>query len=87
MNNGFVRVAVQICALILLVGGVIGLFLPFLQGIVMIAFGLYLFSISSTKFKSRVDMFLIKYPRTKAHIDRQHERISKIFKRKKHDSH
>lgn len=88
MENGFVRVALQIGALILLIGGVIGLFLPFLQGIVMIVLGLYLLSISSASFKTRMDRYLSRYPRAKSHVDRQHARISKVFGRKHHhDSH
>lgn len=88
MDNGFVRVALQIGALILLIGGVIGLFLPFLQGIVMIVLGLYLLSISSATFKAHMDRHLSRYPRAKAHVDRQHARMSKIFGRKNHhDSH
>jgi len=87
MNNGFIRTAVQIGAFILLIGGVIGLFLPFLQGIIMIVLALYLFSISSPAFKIRMDSFLTRYPRAKAHVDRHHERMSKMFKRKSHDSH
>jgi uncharacterized membrane protein YbaN (DUF454 family) len=88
MDNGFVRVALQIGALILLIGGVIGLFLPFLQGIVMIVLGIYLLSITSPSFKICMDRFLVRYPRAKAHVDRQHVRMSKFFKRKNHhDSH
>jgi len=84
MNNSasFIKIVVQIGAFILLIGGIIGLFLPFLQGIIMIVLALYLFSITSPAFKNRMDSFLTRYPKAQAHIRRNHERMAKFFTRK-----
>ncbi|PJE74336.1 MAG: hypothetical protein COV01_02455 [Candidatus Taylorbacteria bacterium CG10_big_fil_rev_8_21_14_0_10_41_48] len=84
MNNStsFIKIVVQIGAFILLIGGIIGLFLPFLQGIIMIVLALYLFSITSPAFKNRMDSFLIRYPKTQEHVRRHHERMANFFKRK-----
>lgn len=61
--------------------GFIGLFFPVLQGILFIAIGLYILSIASECFKSWLDRRLIPFPRVKAHIDRQHERVTRFLAR------
>ncbi|MFA6095258.1 MAG: hypothetical protein WC767_00205 [Candidatus Paceibacterota bacterium] len=82
MQTPPMRIATQILGIILIIAGVVGLFLPFLQGILFLAIGVYLLSIASPRFKTWIDGHLMRFPKVKAHVDRQHERLSRIFKKK-----
>lgn len=81
-KNGYIRGTLYAVSGIFILAGVAGLFLPFLQGILFLAIGFYILSVVSPAFKHKFDRILARYPRLKAHIDRQHERLSRFFHRK-----
>ncbi len=60
------RIAVTILALLFLVLGVVGLFLPFLQGFLFIAVALVLLSMLSPTIREKIEKQTRKYP--KAHV-------------------
>lgn len=43
--------------------GILGLFLPFLQGILFLVLGLYFYSFSSPRLRTRIDRWIAPYPR------------------------
>ncbi len=63
MKRKLKRGIVAIIALLFLAVGVIGLFLPFLQGLLFIAVGIVLLSILSTRIQTKLEKLTIKYPR------------------------
>jgi uncharacterized membrane protein YbaN (DUF454 family) len=79
--NTITKIAIQILGLAMIFFGIIGLFLPFLQGIIFLVIGLALLSIASSSFKSKIDRILEPHPRTKAHFNRHHEKLKKMFDR------
>ncbi|HRH22502.1 MAG TPA: hypothetical protein PLB51_00720 [Candidatus Paceibacterota bacterium] len=73
------RISLQVFALLVIVLGIVGLFLPILQGILFIVVGIYLLTITSPAFKHRFDTVLIRFPRIKKHVDTHHSRIHSFF--------
>jgi len=63
MRRKLKRGIVAIVAFLFLIVGVIGLFLPFLQGILFIAIGMVLLSILSQRIKNWLERLTLKYPR------------------------
>lgn len=59
--------------------GIIGLFLPILQGIILIVIGLYLLSFYSPWVQERVDKAKVKYPKVGRVFDKVDHRIRKLF--------
>lgn len=62
------RLAVLIVALVFFVLGVIGLFLPFLQGILFLAVALILFSLLSPTIRMWMETHTRKYPKLHAMV-------------------
>jgi uncharacterized membrane protein YbaN (DUF454 family) len=63
MRKKLKRGAVLIAALAFLVLGVVGLVLPFLQGILFLAIGLILLSLLSPRMRAYVDRRTFAYPK------------------------
>ncbi|MEK7115347.1 MAG: PGPGW domain-containing protein [Patescibacteria group bacterium] len=73
------RTAIVILALLFLVFGVIGLFLPFLQGILFIIIGLVLLSFVFSAIDEWVSKFLSKSPKLANHHRKLHQKLRKYF--------
>ncbi|MEK9131939.1 MAG: hypothetical protein AAB447_03450 [Patescibacteria group bacterium] len=54
MKKHIGRTVLQIIALVFIVFGIIGLFLPFLQGIIFLVIGLYLLSLISPRIREHI---------------------------------
>ena len=63
MRKRLKRGAIYVAAAVFFVLGVIGLVLPFLQGILFIAVGLILLSLVSPRAREFIDTHTVKYPR------------------------
>jgi uncharacterized membrane protein YbaN (DUF454 family) len=77
------RVAVlirRITGIILLFLGVVGLALPFLQGILLIALGLYVLSIDSLWFRDKLKARIEYYERRGALMGRIASTLKKLFR-------
>lgn len=72
------RIAVLVIALVFLVLGVVGIFLPFLQGLLFIAVALVLLSMLSPTIREAIERQTRKYPKVHAAVLRVEEVISKI---------
>lgn len=57
------RVILDLIGWILIVLGIFGIFLPFLQGFIMIALGIYFLSLNSVWFDSILKKFLRRHPK------------------------
>lgn len=73
------KLIVQFVALLFLILGVLGLFLPFLQGILFILMGLILLSIYHPGIKERTDAILKKYPAFKGPVDKVEQFFIRII--------
>jgi uncharacterized membrane protein YbaN (DUF454 family) len=81
------RISLQVLGFVFVLIGIIGLFLPILQGFLFIIMGLYILTVTSPAFKTRFDIFITRFPKVKPHVDRGQERMHNFFKRfKKHDN-
>ena len=67
--------------IIFLFVGVLGLFLPILQGILFLIPGIYLLSITSKRFKALLERVLSRFPRVKRIYDAHVGRFEKIWKK------
>jgi uncharacterized membrane protein YbaN (DUF454 family) len=65
-----------------LILGLIGLFLPFLQGILFIVAGIYILSLSSESFKNWSDHHIGRFPKIKHHYGIHKGRVDKLFKKR-----
>jgi uncharacterized protein len=79
--NAFLRFGLMTLGIIFLVVGIIGLFLPILQGILFLIAGIYLLSVTSLKCKALLTQILSRYPRVKRLYDTHTEKLDKILKR------
>lgn len=79
MRKRFINAGIQTLAGIFIILGLLGLFLPFLQGIIFLIIGISLLSVSSPTFKTWIDKRLERFPKAKARFDRGHERVSRWF--------
>lgn len=70
-------------AIVLLVLGVFGLFLPFLQGFLFIFAGLFILCMVSPAFKARFDAALSPYPKAKAKVDKAFSKMHGWFHKPK----
>ncbi len=75
------RISLQFLALLMIALGLVGLFLPILQGVLFIVVGVYLLTVTSSTFKHHFDTVFIRFPRIKRHVDRHHARIHSFFSR------
>ncbi|MEN9622091.1 MAG: hypothetical protein RLZZ67_525 [Candidatus Parcubacteria bacterium] len=62
--------------------GVIGLFIPIMQGILFLVIGVYILSLTSTRFKNWFDHHIAKFPRVKHHYEKHRGRVDRIFKKR-----
>jgi uncharacterized protein len=63
MRKKLKRATVLVAGIVFIFFGLIGLVLPFLQGILFLAIGLILLSLWSPKIREFVDRHTIKYPK------------------------
>ena len=80
--NHYLRAVLMFTGIAFLILGIIGLFLPILQGIIFIIIGIYILSLTSLTFKSWVDHHMGKYPRVKHVYDKHSGRVDKFFKKR-----
>lgn len=66
--------------IVLITLGVLGLFLPFLQGILFLAVGLYMYSFSSPRLRARLDLWIAPYPRLVAVCSGIDCRVRRVFR-------
>ena len=78
MQRNFKRAFVITIGFIFLFFGVIGLVLPFLQGIIFLAIGIILLSLCLPKFRFWVNKHTIRYPRLFAVITKMQGWIMKL---------
>jgi uncharacterized membrane protein YbaN (DUF454 family) len=76
------RICISVVATCFIILGVIGLFLPVLQGVLFLALGAALLSIASPRFKTWLDGYMIKFPRAKRHYDKHSSRVDNYFQKK-----
>jgi uncharacterized membrane protein YbaN (DUF454 family) len=67
---------------VLIVLGVLGLFLPVLQGVLFILVGLYLLSRESTRARQVLDRLRARYPSVEQTLERAKERFAFLRGRK-----
>jgi uncharacterized membrane protein YbaN (DUF454 family) len=70
----------QILGILLIALGIVGLFLPFLQGILLLVLGVYLCSFSFPRVRTRLYGYLAPYPRLVALGQRTDARIKRLFR-------
>lgn len=80
--NPYVRSVLVLLGIGFLVLGIIGLFLPVLQGIFFVVIGIYMLSLTSNRFKNWFEHHIGKFPRVKHHYDTHKGRVDKIFKKR-----
>lgn len=76
------KITIQALALLCVIFGIIGLFLPFLQGILFLVIGLYLFSLVSPKIRWHIHAWGRRYPsvdRMLTRLERFNSRIRRWF--------
>jgi uncharacterized membrane protein YbaN (DUF454 family) len=76
MKLKIIHISLQVIGAVFLAFGVLGLFLPFLQGILFIVIGLVLFSVGSERVKLWVERKLVRFPRIREMFNRHHGRIT-----------
>ena len=79
MQKKIKRVIVLTIGIIFVIFGVLGLFLPFLQGIIFLFIGLILLSFSSPKIRTLIEKHTNKYPHLFALIKKTENLVTKIF--------
>ncbi len=72
--------AVRALGVVLIGLGVVGLFLPILQGVLFLVLGVYVYSFASPRMRRWIDSKLVNYPRMAAVCARVDARIHKIFR-------
>ncbi len=73
------RILIRIAGVFFLVLGLIGLALPFLQGILFLVIGAILLSISSTRIRSWVESHTHKYPKTHEYFEKTERWLMKYI--------
>jgi uncharacterized membrane protein YbaN (DUF454 family) len=76
MGSHLKRTLIFIAGILCLILGVIGLVLPFLQGLLFIAIGLILLSIASPRARALIERYTRKFPQLHAFFERMEKRIS-----------
>ncbi len=79
MDPRLKRGVVFAAAIILIILGVIGLALPFLQGFLFLAIGLILLSIASPRARAWIEHHTRKYPKVHAFVEKMEKRITNII--------
>lgn len=73
------RLLVQCVAVLFLLLGLIGLFLPFLQGILFILIGLILLSIYNPSIKERIEQILKKVPALRTPAEKVEQFVTRLI--------
>jgi len=79
MNAHLKRVLLLTAALVCIILGIVGLVLPFLQGLLFIAIGLILLSIASPSARSWIDSHTIRFPKVHALYIKIQKRIEDVI--------
>lgn len=79
--KSFIRFSLMSLGIIFIFVGILGLFLPILQGILFLVPGIYLLSITSSRFKALLERALSRYPRVKRVYDSHVARFEKLWKK------
>lgn len=75
MQKDLKKIAWQIVATVLIISGLTGLFLPFLQGIILILLGLFILSLVSNRFKTKWHNWRKRFPHLHGRISLIEEKI------------
>ena len=65
IHKHFKRTALQVLGFLCLIAGIIGLVLPFMQGLLLIILGLVLISVSTPSVKHHIERFTHRHPKAK----------------------
>ena len=79
MNTRLKRVLLFTAAVIFILLGLLGLALPFLQGILFLAIGLILLSIASPAARTWIEHHTRKFPKIHAFVQKIEKRITDII--------
>ncbi len=79
MHKEVRRILLIVVASIFLIVGLVGLVLPFLQGILFLIISLILFSIASPQIRDWTEVHTRKYPRIHKTIEKMRGRIVRII--------
>ena len=79
MNPQIKRALIFIVAFVFIALGILGLALPFLQGILFLAIGLILLSIASPRARSWIEHHTRKYPKFHTWVQKIEKRITDII--------
>jgi uncharacterized protein len=73
-------ITTQVLGILFIVLGIVGLFLPFLQGIFFLIIGLYLLSFSMPKLRAKIHQYLSRYPKLDGWAHKIDNAIRRIFR-------
>jgi len=73
------RILVLTAGVIFIILGILGLALPFLQGILFLIIGLILFSIASSKARRWTESHTIRYPKLHAFVEKTEKWMTGII--------
>ncbi|OGG60064.1 hypothetical protein A3C86_03240 [Candidatus Kaiserbacteria bacterium RIFCSPHIGHO2_02_FULL_49_16] len=79
MHKEIKRILVLAAAVIFIVLGILGLALPFLQGILFLVIGLILLSIASSKARKWIESHTIRYPKLHAFVEKTEKWMTGII--------
>lgn len=79
MNPQIKRILLFAAAFVFIVAGLLGLALPFLQGILFLAIGLILLSIASPRARAWIQTRTRKYPKFHTWVEKIERRITDII--------
>lgn len=73
------RLIIDVVGLIFIILGVLGLFLPFFQGIIFLIIGLYLLSLHSPSIAHFIDSLKTRYPKIGGAINKFDDKVRKLL--------
>ena len=79
--KSFIRFGLMTLGIIFVIVGVLGLFLPVLQGFLFLIPGIYLLTITSTRCKALLERILSKYPKVKHVYETHVAKFEKLWKK------
>jgi uncharacterized protein len=79
--KSLVRFSLMALGILFVFVGILGIFLPILQGILFLVPGIYLLSITSTRCKALLVRVLSRYPKVKKIYDTHVGRFEKLWKK------
>ncbi|OGG52502.1 hypothetical protein A2851_00650 [Candidatus Kaiserbacteria bacterium RIFCSPHIGHO2_01_FULL_53_29] len=81
MNKELKRVLVVATGIVFVILGIVGFALPFLQGILFLAVGLILLSISSARIRTWLESHTRRYPKIHKAVEKMEKWITSIIGR------